>query len=41
MSSHVHLLVTPMYGEAVPKRLISLGRRYVQYVNVRYRDIMG
>jgi putative transposase len=37
MSSHVHLLVTPMYGEAVPKRLISLGRRYVQYVIVSYR----
>ena len=33
MTNHVHLLLTPRKAEAVPRLLISLGRRYVQYVN--------
>ena len=37
MTNHVHLLLTPKKAEAVPKLLISLGRRYVQYVNRSYR----
>lgn len=35
MSNHVHLLLTPERAEAVPNLLISLGRRYVQYINRR------
>ena len=37
MTNHVHLLLTPKKAEAVPKLIISLGRRYVQYVNRTYR----
>ena len=37
MTNHVHLLLTPRQAEAVPKLIISLGRRYVQYVNRSYR----
>jgi putative transposase len=37
MTNHVHLLVTPAKAEAVPGILISLGRRYVQYINWRYQ----
>jgi putative transposase len=37
MINHVHLLLTPRKAQAVPKLLISLGRRYVQYVNRSYR----
>jgi putative transposase len=37
MTNHVHLLVTPRQAMLVPKLLIALGRRYVQYVNNRYR----
>jgi len=37
MTNHVHLLLTPKRAEAVPKLIISLGRRYVQYVNRSYR----
>lgn len=37
MTNHVHLLLTPKKAEAVPRLLISLGRRYVQYINRRYR----
>jgi putative transposase len=33
MSNHVHLLLTPKKAEAVPRLIMSLGRRYVQYVN--------
>ncbi len=36
MTNHVHLLVTPRQAVLVPKLLIALGRRYVQYVNNRY-----
>jgi REP-associated tyrosine transposase len=37
MNNHVHLLLTPRKAEAVPRLMISLGRRYVQYVNRSYR----
>lgn len=37
MTNHVHLLLTPTKAEAVPKLLICLGRRYVQYINQAYR----
>jgi len=36
MTNHVHLLLTPRKAELVPNLLISMGRRYVQYVNRRY-----
>ena len=37
MTNHVHLLLTPKKASAVPKLIISLGRRYVQYINRSYR----
>jgi putative transposase len=37
MTNHVHLLLTPKKAEAVPKLIISLGRRYVQYINRTYK----
>lgn len=37
MTNHVHLLLTPKKAEAVPRLIIALGRRYVQYINVTYR----
>lgn len=37
MTNHVHLLVTPEHAEAVPRLVIALGRRYVQYINTTYR----
>ncbi|MEO8754758.1 MAG: transposase [Casimicrobiaceae bacterium] len=37
MTNHVHLLVTPRHSMLVPKLVISLGRRYVQYINTKYR----
>jgi len=37
MTNHVHLLLTPEKAENVPKLMISLGRRYVQYINKSYR----
>ena len=36
MTNHVHLLVTPHRAATVPKLIISLGRRYVQYSNTSY-----
>ena len=33
MTNHVHLLLTPKKAITVPRLLMSLGRRYVQYVN--------
>lgn len=36
MTNHVHLLLTPEEVERVPQVLISVGRRYVQYVNHTY-----
>lgn len=37
MTNHVHLLLTPSKAESIPKLIISLGRRYVQYINTTYR----
>jgi putative transposase len=37
MTNHVHLLLTPKRAEVGPRLIISLGRRYVQYVNRSYR----
>ena len=37
MTNHVHLLVTPKRAESIPKLIIALGRRYVQYINTTYR----
>ena len=37
MTNHVHVLLTPKKAETVPHLIISLGRRYVQYVNRTYR----
>ncbi len=37
MTNHVHLLITPQQTEDVSRIIISLGRRYVQYINKTYR----
>ena len=37
MTNHVHLLVTPRRAESIPRIVIALGRRYVQYINTTYR----
>ena len=37
MTNHVHLLITPEQSDAVPRVIIALGRRYVQYINTTYR----
>lgn len=37
MTNHVHLLLTPPEPKAVSQLVISLGRRYVQYINKTYR----
>ena len=37
MTNHVRLLLTPKNAATVPKLVISLGQRYVQYVNREYR----
>jgi putative transposase len=36
MTNHVHLLITPELSASVPRLIIALGRRYVQYINVTY-----
>ncbi len=36
MTNHVHLLLTPEHATSVPPLLISVGRRYVQYINRTY-----
>ena len=36
MTNHVHLLLTPKKATTVPGLIISLGRRYVQYINRTY-----
>ena len=33
MTNHVHLLLTPKKAAMVPRLIMSLGRRYVQYIN--------
>ena len=37
MTNHVHLLLTPPEPAAVSRLMISLGRRYVHYINKTYR----
>jgi putative transposase len=37
MTNHAHLLITPERAEAIPRLIIALGRRYVQYINNTYR----
>lgn len=37
MTNHVHLLLTPRRAAAVPRLVMSLGRRYVQYINRSHR----
>ena len=37
MTNHVHLLMTPDCKAGIGKVMQSLGRRYVQYFNYRYR----
>ena len=37
MTNHVHLLLTPPGSAAVSQLVMSLGRRYVQYINRTYR----
>jgi putative transposase len=37
MTNHVHLLVSPQTVDGVSRVMQSIGRRYVQYVNKRYR----
>jgi putative transposase len=37
MTNHIHLLMTPAEVESIARVLQSVGRRYVQYVNVSYR----
>lgn len=37
MTNHVHLLMTPKTVEGISKVVQSLGRRYVQYINLTYK----
>ena len=37
MTNHVHLLLTPKNVRRMPELIISIGRRYVQYINCTYR----
>ncbi len=37
MTNHVHLLLTPEEQDGISRILQSVGRRYVQYVNISYR----
>lgn len=37
MTNHIHLLVSPASEQSMPKTMQSVGRRYVQYFNYRYR----
>lgn len=37
MTNHVHLLLTPKKAELLARLIISLARRYVQYINRSYR----
>ena len=37
MTNHVHLLLTPATDTGISKTLQSIGRKYVQYFNYRYR----
>jgi len=37
MTNHVHLLISPERAAAIPRLIIALGRRYVQYFNLTHR----
>jgi putative transposase len=37
MTNHVHLLITPKRAGRIPRLIMSLGRRYVQYINRTYK----
>jgi len=37
MTNHVHLLVTPLAADSLPRTMQSLGRRYVRHINATYR----
>jgi len=37
MTNHVHLLMTPLKKDSISLTMLSLGRRYVQYINKEYR----
>jgi len=37
MNNHVHLLLTPQREQAIPRLIISIGRRCVQYTNITCR----
>jgi len=37
MTNHVHLLVTPTRAASIPRLIIAIGRRYVEYINHTYR----
>ncbi|MBL8512344.1 MAG: transposase [Betaproteobacteria bacterium] len=37
MTNHVHLLLTPKKAALIPQLIMSIGRRYVQYINRTYR----
>ncbi len=37
MTNHVHLLITPVSAGSIPRVVIAVGRRYVQYINHSYR----
>ncbi len=36
MTNHVHLLLTPKKADLIPRFVLSIGRRYVQYINRTY-----
>lgn len=37
MTNHVHLLMTPEQEQPIPRIMISIGRRYVEYFITTYR----
>lgn len=37
MTNHIHLLASPATEQSAPKTMQSIGRRYVQYFNYRYK----
>jgi len=37
MTNHVHLLITPGDAHAISQMMVSLGRRYVPYINAAYQ----
>jgi len=37
MTNHVHLLMAPRTAEGISRVMQSIGRKYVQYINVGYK----